>query len=622
MNFQPSGAQQQQRMSLREEAMARAAAAARGQGDPAEAPPVHPLDPAQQQFRQPSSPVPAQVVPNATTTAARAPSIHPPPAAPPAPSASRTTTTAEEARKTWRLHGEHASQVLEDRRSNLLAFPPPTNPDAPPPLVGSESLFGEGYSVRVIATDTRIDPSGAPYVVYVVSVETNHRPSSSSAAGAGGGGGRTVVEHRYSEFAKLHAELRANGVRTRASFPSKSWAGRVGNWTPSATIAPERAEELVVYRKAKLDIWLVELCELLNGTEIRGEVREGVLEFLRVSGGAGRPPCDRANPVSWDGLGGGDDAAALVDGSAAIAAAQVRNGARHAAGTEKSLSNPLSFTLGGSIRQATYTVMRMCSSSSKINATDQSIPLDLLHNAKGLCFLTVAKAGFVVSGRLGTGLIVARQSDGSWSPPSAVGTVGVGWGALIGGDITDYLLVLNTEKAVQAFATTKKGTVNLGAELGAAVGPVGRGATGTVSAAGDVGICPVYAYAHSKGLFVGISLEGSVVTSRPDVNAKFYGRPIGPAELLFGHSQRRPRAAKALYDALDEAMGVTIPEEGFRPSQMFAQESAAAAQGRRGRLQAPVLHVSQSSGDIVAAAAATTADLAVGRPPAETTTVR
>jgi len=196
-------------------------------------------------------------------------------------------------------------------------------------------------------------------------------------------------------------------------------------------------------------------------------------------------------------------------------------------------------------------------------AKDRSIPLDLLHQARGLCFLTVAKAGLIVTGRVGTGLIVARQADGGWSPPSAMGTVGLGWGAQIGADITSYLIVLTTDEAVKAFAG--KGSINLGAELDVAVGPFGRSAKGNVNA-GDGGFAPAYSYAHSKGFFAGISLEGSILACRSDINAKFYGRPVEPMELLHGTTQPRPRAAQPLYDALNEALGVPIV--GFRPSEL------------------------------------------------------
>jgi len=329
----------------------------------------------------------------------------------------------------------------------------------------------------------------------------------------------------------------------------------------------------------------VELCELLNTNRIhKGGMEEMVVDFLTVGCGS-RHPCDAYNFVDWDGLGSASDETINDDGTLATT--------KHAAGPEKHLSNPFSFTLGSSIRQATYTVMKMCccgsnfptapsqTTAASVKSSDQSIPLDLLHSARGLCFLSVVKAGFVISGRFGTGLIIRRLSNNpsaqhQWSAPSAVGTIGMGYGALLGGDITNYLIVLTTEKAVQAFGN-RNGTVNLGGEVGVSVGPLGRSATGNVTTTsvsdggggGGGGLSPAYAYAHSKGFFVGISLEGSIISSRPDVNAKFYGRPMDASDLLNGNVQRPPRAARPLYDALERAMNVDIPSDGFRPSRVF-----------------------------------------------------
>jgi len=247
-----------------------------------------------------------------------------------------------------------------------------------------------------------------------------------------------------------------------------------------------------------------------------------------------KPPCDRENDLDLD------------------------------TPIEQSLrwSNPLSFTLGSSIRQAAYTVQYMCLQG--LNESDQSIPLDLLQHAKGLCFLTVVKCGLMVTGKIGTGLVVARRSDNTWSAPSALGTVGVGWGAQIGGDITHYLVVLTSTHAVEALY--RPSSVTLGAEFGVAVGPVGRGATSHISSSSL--LQPAYAYAHSHGLFVGISLEGSVVSTRNDVNAKFYGRNVEVRDLL--NYKEPPQAAQPLYSVLNEALQISIPAEGIRPSKLLS----------------------------------------------------
>eukprot|EP00540_Astrosyne_radiata_P011561 CAMPEP_0116867272 /NCGR_PEP_ID=MMETSP0418-20121206/26523_1 /TAXON_ID=1158023 /ORGANISM="Astrosyne radiata, Strain 13vi08-1A" /LENGTH=207 /DNA_ID=CAMNT_0004503061 /DNA_START=129 /DNA_END=752 /DNA_ORIENTATION=+ len=108
-------------------------------------------------------------------------------------------------------------------------------------------------------------------------------------------------------------------------------------------------------------------------------------------------------------------------------------------------------------------------------------------------------------------------------------------------------------------------SATLGAEFNVAVGPVGRGATSHISSSSL--LQPAYAYAHSQGLFVGMSLEGALVRTRTDLNTKFYGKPVEVQELL--HYREPPRAAQPLYDALYQAMQISIPPEGFRPSQMW-----------------------------------------------------
>jgi lipid-binding SYLF domain-containing protein len=204
--------------------------------------------------------------------------------------------------------------------------------------------------------------------------------------------------------------------------------------------------------------------------------------------------------------------------------------------------------------------------------TDQSIPLDLLHCAKGLIFLTVIKGGLMVSGRIGTGLLIARVDEPqNWSAPCAIGTIGMGWGAVVGADVTHYLVVLTKQEAVEAMLS---GTVQLGTELGIAVGPVGR--TSQVSTSPDHTqwtLHPAYSYAHSQGLFMGVSLEGSILSVRHDVNAKFYGRAGLTGEQVLDLPP--PKAAEPLYVSLAKALATEIPEEGFRPSQLFQEKGKA-----------------------------------------------
>ncbi|CAH0479229.1 unnamed protein product [Peronospora belbahrii] len=212
-------------------------------------------------------------------------------------------------------------------------------------------------------------------------------------------------------------------------------------------------------------------------------------------------------------------------------------------GLEQFFNSPYSFTLKEEICKATYSVKNF--------TYHQSIPLPLLTHAMGIAFLTVIKVGFVFTGRMGTGLVVARLPDGRWSAPSAIGTAGVGWGLQIGGEITDCVIILNTQRAVEAFCTS--GQVNLGAELGISAGPVGRVASGALEASASMDVAPCYSYSHSKGLYAGISLEGSVILSRPDINRSFYGKTMPVSDLL-GGVEPPPIAAAPLYNAIRAAM--------------------------------------------------------------------
>jgi len=94
---------------------------------------------------------------------------------------------------------------------------------------------------------------------------------------------------------------------------------------------------------------------------------------------------------------------------------------------------------------------------------DNIIPSNILSKAKGLAIFTVIKAGFMFSGRAGSGVVVARLEDGSWSAPSAIGTGGMGFGGQIGAEITDFVMVLNSREAVKSFTTG--GNITLGGNL-------------------------------------------------------------------------------------------------------------------------------------------------------------
>jgi len=181
-------------------------------------------------------------------------------------------------------------------------------------------------------------------------------------------------------------------------------------------------------------------------------------------------------------------------------------------------------------------------------------PLWVLEKAKGFAFLRVVKLGFGLSARFGTGLVVARVGGGAggWSAPSAIGTVGLSAGPQIGAQVGEFLIVLNSDAAVAAFAGG--GALSIGPQIGAVAGPVGGTREVTVSGGeggGDgVAVAPTFTYSISKGLYVGVSLEGSAVNERNSVNERFYGLPgVRAANLLRGEVPP-PAAADPLYAAL------------------------------------------------------------------------
>jgi SH3 domain-containing YSC84-like protein 1 len=169
---------------------------------------------------------------------------------------------------------------------------------------------------------------------------------------------------------------------------------------------------------------------------------------------------------------------------------------------------------------------------------EKAIPQAMLKEARGLAIMTVIKAGFGISGRGGSGVVVARIMNG-WSGPSAIGTGGAGFGFQIGAEVTEFVMVLNTDAAVKAFSGDAN--VTLGGDISVAAGPIGRHAEAAITP-----VAAVYTYSRTQGLFAGISLEGTVIGTRNDANAAYYGRPVTAREILSGKVAPPPGAKKLL----------------------------------------------------------------------------
>ncbi|KAI1318711.1 hypothetical protein EDD11_006004 [Mortierella claussenii] len=184
---------------------------------------------------------------------------------------------------------------------------------------------------------------------------------------------------------------------------------------------------------------------------------------------------------------------------------------------------------------------------------DNVIPPEILRQAKGLAIYTVVKAGFIVSARGGSGVVVIKKDDGQWSAPSFIATGGVGFGALVGADITDIILVLMTDEAVET-TFIQGGSVTLGGGLSVSAGPVGVGGEVGVSAnaLAAANTSSIFSYTKSKGLFAGVSLDGTVLLERKEANAAFYGRAISAAEIL--KTMPQPPEALELYTVIETGL--------------------------------------------------------------------
>jgi lipid-binding SYLF domain-containing protein len=180
-------------------------------------------------------------------------------------------------------------------------------------------------------------------------------------------------------------------------------------------------------------------------------------------------------------------------------------------------------------------------------APDKRVPADLLKNASAIAVIPdVIKAGFVIGGRHGVGMISIKTADGTWSNPSFVSMTGGSIGFQAGVQSTDVILVFRTQRGVDSIV---HGKFTLGADASVAAGPVGRDA----HAATDAQLkAEIYSYSRSRGLFAGIALDGSVLSIDNDANQAIYGEGITPRRIFAGGVSNVPNAVVDFRDRLEE----------------------------------------------------------------------
>ncbi|OAA45461.1 DUF500 domain protein [Metarhizium rileyi] len=196
------------------------------------------------------------------------------------------------------------------------------------------------------------------------------------------------------------------------------------------------------------------------------------------------------------------------------------------------------------------------------------IPEAVLRNCAGLAIFNVIRAGaFHGSLAAGSGVVVARRPDGTWSPPSSFIVSTVGAGFVLGLDIYDCVCVLNTPAQISAFTNPR---VSLGGDASIAMGPIGTGTI--VDAALSKTIRPMWSYMKSRGLWAGVQIDGTIIVSRADANAVFYNeRGISAKKILCG-DVAWPMGAKPLFEVLKAIEGrpdfdhTIVQEVGRMPS--------------------------------------------------------
>lgn len=211
------------------------------------------------------------------------------------------------------------------------------------------------------------------------------------------------------------------------------------------------------------------------------------------------------------------------------------------------MGNPLPLNLAQECRKAEKILAEFVDPVN--GGLDRVIPMSVLRKAQGLAIFSVARLGFLMSARAGSGVVVARSQDDSWSAPSAIGLGGVGAGFNAGLDVTDFVIVLNSKQAVRSFMAT--GSLQLGGNLSVAVGPLGRAAeaTGAVNSSGN--LAAMFSYSKSKGLYGGVSVEGTILIDRSDANSKAYHRSVTAKQILSG-STEVPGFSSALISLIEK----------------------------------------------------------------------
>ena len=160
-------------------------------------------------------------------------------------------------------------------------------------------------------------------------------------------------------------------------------------------------------------------------------------------------------------------------------------------------------------------------------AEDKAIPTAILSKATGIAiFPSTVKAGFIFGGMRGRGILSGHSANG-WSSPAFLTLTGGSFGLQIGGQAADIVLVINGDRGLQNLVSNQ---FKIGANASVAAGPVGRDA----QAATDIQLrAQILSYSRARGLFAGVTINGSTIRQDVDANARFYGSRLTTREIVF-----------------------------------------------------------------------------------------
>jgi len=186
----------------------------------------------------------------------------------------------------------------------------------------------------------------------------------------------------------------------------------------------------------------------------------------------------------------------------------------------------------------------------EVMGVPDDIPQDLLDKAECvIVFPSVLKAAFVVGGSYGRGAMVCRTGEhfsGAWGAPAMYALEGASVGFQLGGQATDLVLLVMNNKGASSILSSK---VKLGVDASAAAGPKGRDASADTDAYMRA---EILSYSRSRGLFAGVSLEGSTLRPDDDASADVYGRKITAKEIVLGNKVAVPASGRHLVAVLQK----------------------------------------------------------------------